>query len=438
MKKKASLFKAIGLMSLALFLFVMFSPGFTSAATVDFEDLQLDSESYWNGADESGKFTSCEASFNNNYDAQWGSWNGFSYSNITDTETSGMDGQYNAIAGSGQVSSNYAVAYYSAWAESSPTITFPAPQVVSGAYFTNNNYAYYSMLEGDQFAKKFGGDDGTDPDWFLLTITGRDADGNETGTVEFYLADFRPDDNSQDYIVDNWRWVDLTSLGTVKSLEFSLTSSDTGDWGMNTPAYFCIDNVNGSPADQDADSDGIPDTQEVADTVDLNADGTPDNSQNNMASVKAAAGSGQIGVAFAPGGTVNKISAIKSIDPATIEDTAGRPENMPFGLIDFVLRGNAPGYTATVTVHLSEDVPDSAKWYKYDQASGWKDYSSHATLLNSRTIRLDLKDGGYGDADGIANGIIRDPGGVGYASSGGGVSSGCFIETLWNTPVFGD
>jgi len=28
----------------------------------------------------------------------------------------------------------------------------------------------------------------------------------------------------------------------VKKLGFALSSSDNGDWGMNTPAYFCFDN----------------------------------------------------------------------------------------------------------------------------------------------------------------------------------------------------
>jgi hypothetical protein len=61
--------------------------------------------------------------------------------------------------------------------------------------------------------------------------------------VDFYLADYRFTDNSEDYIVDEWTWVDLSSLGAVDSLSFTLTSSDVGQFGMNTPAYFCMDNV---------------------------------------------------------------------------------------------------------------------------------------------------------------------------------------------------
>ncbi|GAF91706.1 unnamed protein product, partial [marine sediment metagenome] len=124
-----------------------------------------------------------------------------------------------------------------------PTITLDTADVVEGLYVTNNNYVCYAMLDGDAFSKKFGGDSGNDPDWFLLTITGKDVDGVVTSTVDFYLADYRFADNSADYIVNTWQYVDLTSLGAVKSLEFSLSSSDVGDWGMNTPAYFALDTL---------------------------------------------------------------------------------------------------------------------------------------------------------------------------------------------------
>jgi hypothetical protein len=99
------------------------------------------------------------------------------------------------------------------------------------------------MLNGDAFAKKFGGSGGDDQDWFLLTIRGKDVEESATGTIDFYLADYRFADNSQDYIVKTWDYVDLSSLGEVKSLEFSLSSSDVGEWGMNTPAYFALDTI---------------------------------------------------------------------------------------------------------------------------------------------------------------------------------------------------
>jgi hypothetical protein len=61
--------------------------------------------------------------------------------------------------------------------------------------------------------------------------------------VEFFLADYRFADNGLDYIVDSWEYVELASLGVVKSLEFGLSSSDAGALGMNTPGYFALDTV---------------------------------------------------------------------------------------------------------------------------------------------------------------------------------------------------
>jgi len=218
-----------------------------AAIVTDFEDLTLAAESYWNGSDESGGFASGSAYFNNNYNSTYDSWDGFSYSNITDTTSSGWTAQYNAITGAGQNSSaNYAIGYVG-WTEP-PTITLDTAGVVDGLYMTNNNYAYYSMLNGDAYAKKFGGSSSDDEDWFLLTITGKDVGGVASGTVDFYLADYRFADNSQDYIVNAWEYVDLISLGVVKSLEFSLSSSDVGEYGMNTPAYFALDTILPEPA----------------------------------------------------------------------------------------------------------------------------------------------------------------------------------------------
>ena len=96
------------------------------------------------------------------------------------------------------------------------------------------------MRDGDGFAKKFGGVDGTESDFFRLTIHGY-AGGLSTGTVDFYLADFRFGNSGQDYIVDEWTFVDFSALGSVDELRFSFASSDVGAFGINTPLYFAMD-----------------------------------------------------------------------------------------------------------------------------------------------------------------------------------------------------
>ena len=114
------------------------------------------------------------------------------------------------------------------------------------ARFTNTTYAVLSMLNGDSFAKKFGGAGGGDADYFLLTITGYDglgATGGAIGSVPFYLADYRFADDALDYVVRDWESVDLSTLIGASSLGFSFASSDTGTFGINTPTYFAMDDL---------------------------------------------------------------------------------------------------------------------------------------------------------------------------------------------------
>ena len=102
------------------------------------------------------------------------------------------------------------------------------------------------MRDGDGFAKKFGGVSGNDPDFLKLTITGFNG-AAATGSVDFFLADYRFANNAQDYIVKAWTFVDLSSLGAVTRLGFDLTSTDNGPFGMNTPGYVAIDTLTTVP-----------------------------------------------------------------------------------------------------------------------------------------------------------------------------------------------
>jgi hypothetical protein len=210
--------------------------------TIDFEDLVLDPESYYNGSDGAGGFVSRGAFFNNNYNATFGSWKGWSYSNVTDVTTQGYTNQYSAYNlpnGGGDGAPNYGVAYN--FNTRDAYVVLPPETAPQSVRITNSTYAGLSMLYGDQFSKKFGGPDGTDPDWFLLTIHGVDDDGNETGRVNFFLADYRTENK---YIINQWTTVDLTPLGAATTLYFTLQSTDNDAiFGMNTPAYFAIDNL---------------------------------------------------------------------------------------------------------------------------------------------------------------------------------------------------
>lgn len=211
-----------------------------------FDDLSFTSGSYENGANLSGGFTNGGIGFNNTYDSGFDSWAGFSYSKVQDGTTGGWSNQYASKPGGALSGSNYAVAFEDTFTPVTPTISAPAGQWLTGLNVTNTSYAYFSMKDGDSFAKKFGGASGNDADWFKITATGF-IGSTQTGTADFYLADFRDSNNANDYIVSDWRYFDLTGLGQITSVQFSLSSSDNGAFGMNTPAYFALDNVAAVP-----------------------------------------------------------------------------------------------------------------------------------------------------------------------------------------------
>ena len=214
--------------------------GVHAAVISTFDDLPLAPNSFYAPA-ATTTFTSGAGTFNHAF-TDFGSGccsSGWTYSNKTDTTTPGFGNEFSAYAGSGAGgSANYAIAFFG-----SPTVKFASPSIVTGADFTNTTYTALSMLNGDAFAKKFGGASGNDPDFFKLTIIGKDTLGATTGTVDYYLADYRFNNNADDYIRNAWGSVDLTSLGAVSSLDFALSSSDNGQFGSNTPAYFAMDNL---------------------------------------------------------------------------------------------------------------------------------------------------------------------------------------------------
>jgi hypothetical protein len=240
--------------------FLLLTVPFANAAVATFDDLTPPTAyevpgggAYYNGSDSAGGFLSSDYWFTNNYNTDHGSWDGWAYSNTTDTTTEGSTNQWSSVTGGGvNGSANYGVSYYSTYGKNHTQIlsgisTGEYAQAVSGFYITNTTYANLSMTNGDSFAKKFGGESGTDADWFKVTAFGLDSNYERTGdTVDFYLADYRSEDSGDDYIVTDWTWFDLSGLGVVSGLEFELSSSDVGSYGMNTPAYFAMDDFNGA------------------------------------------------------------------------------------------------------------------------------------------------------------------------------------------------
>ncbi len=233
---------ACGLALLALAL----SPWRASALTSDFEDVGA-SLPPGSAVNDSFGFSSGGAAFNNQFTDFGGgftSWAGFAYSNVQNSVIPGFANQFAAYrpAAPGE-GGTYAVGFVDEFVPFHPRITFAHDVQALSVKVANTTFAALSMLDGDAFAKKFGGTTGHDPDFFRLTIRGLDAASLEVGAVEFFLADYRFENDALDTLVSAFTAVDLSGLGLVRSLEFSLASSDVGAFGMNTPAFFAIDDV---------------------------------------------------------------------------------------------------------------------------------------------------------------------------------------------------
>jgi hypothetical protein len=215
-----------------------------SAQTVaDFEDFNLSPGQHLNDASPATAFQSGSIELPNAYDPEFNFWSGWSISADTNRTTPGFSNQFSAIPGKGALNSTtYGVGYIF-----DPIVIRLQPNAIGkpmiGLFITNSTYSYLSMRDGDPFAKKFGGETGDDPDFLMVTFK-KYAEGLlSTDSVNVYLADYRFVDANMDYILSNWTYVDLTALGQMDSLSMQMRSSDNGVFGMNTPAYVCVDQV---------------------------------------------------------------------------------------------------------------------------------------------------------------------------------------------------
>ena len=160
------------------------------------------------------------------------------------------------------------------------------------------------------------------------------------------------------------------------------------------------------PADPD-DEDGVDAAVEDAapNGGDGNADGVADSSQANVASLPAATGAGYVTLA-APDGT-----ALAAVTATELPADPVPPANVafPIGLLGFEVRGLTPGATVDVDVHVPDGVTPDSFW----KLIGGAYVALDSAVVDGDVVTLTLTDGGPFDADGVADGVIVDPVGLG-------------------------
>ena len=119
-------------------------------------------------------------------------------------------------------SKNFAVVYCNA------TIKFPegVNHVIKSMQIGPTTYELGVVMNGDGYAASLAQEGN-----FTLTIT-----ANNGKTLDVDMA-------RDGVILQTWKEVDLTSLGEVNSLTFTMDGSDQSDYGVKHPKYFAFDNV---------------------------------------------------------------------------------------------------------------------------------------------------------------------------------------------------
>lgn len=168
-------------------------------------------------------------------------WSGFAFSNRGDTTTGGWTNQYSSFTGGGSGGGgNFAIAYWQAY-DPDPVFNLPAGMRPVSMQLANTTYTALTMRDGD--VENFSSGKYGAGDYLSATFTGHSLEnggGAPTGAATFFLADFRAGRSS---IIDQWTGLDLAALGEARSVSISFASSDTGDFGINTPTYVAIDNL---------------------------------------------------------------------------------------------------------------------------------------------------------------------------------------------------
>lgn len=124
-------------------------------------------------------------------------------------------------------------------------------------------------------------------------------------------------------------------------------------------------------------------------------------------SVATATGTGK--AVFAP--SIGNIASLAPLSESAMS-CANRPPNITFlhGLFSFNVVDIAPGSTVVVSITLPAPTPKGTQFWQCKSGSGW-----YPILIGSddgdNVITISFADGGMGDLDGIANGIIVGTGG---------------------------
>lgn len=163
-------------------------------------------------------------------EADW--W--YSYKNQCSVYNTAVKGNKNA----GHTGNNFLTVFNGFAVKAGLTFKDKQEYFVKSLWVCNSAYVAGVILNGNNSAAKF-----KDGDWFKLIVKGYvQGDAKAVAQDEIYLADFR---DGKKLVMDQWTEFKLNNIAKekVNRIKFEFDGSDKGEWGLNTPAYACIDDV---------------------------------------------------------------------------------------------------------------------------------------------------------------------------------------------------
>jgi len=121
------------------------------------------------------------------------------------------------------------------------------------------------------------------------------------------------------------------------------------------------------------------------------------------------------------------IEDLVAVNEATLPEEGKPTLVFPHGFFSFDITGLTPGQAVVVTITLPDNVPVGTQYWKYRASEGGWIQIPMGSDDGDEIITITLVDGGLGDDDGTANGVIVDQGGP-------GMSLGISVTKVANPP----
>ncbi len=217
-----------------------------------------------------------------------------------------------------------------------------------------------------------------------------------------------------DYVFDSWS-------GDASGEDNPLTITMTADTAVE--ALFVPDEDNdGISTEEEQGPDG------TTASYDGNSDTVADAAQANVVSYHTYDAANYLTLASPA------LTEIAEASTQELPESAPAGYDFPYGLISFAINNVTTGGSATMVIYLPEGQTCDT-YYKLDEATDtWEEFlydeaTGTGAVIEGNIITLHFVDGGRGDQDGSADGIITDPGTPAVSTGNDDDDNVCFIAT---------